>query len=73
MMKGTETPVSSLPNCDIPECSRRAYADAAIPAYGSSWGYVCKGHFHNLGCKLGLGKGQKLVVTNPPFESLEKE
>ena len=32
MMKGTETPVSSLPNCDIPECSRRAYADAAIPA-----------------------------------------
>ena len=73
MMKGTETPVSSLPNCDIPECSRRAYADAAIPAYGSSWGYVCKGHFHNMGCKLGPHSGQKLVVTNPPFESLEKE
>ncbi|MAH51336.1 hypothetical protein CMI37_36305 [Candidatus Pacearchaeota archaeon] len=64
--KGTEVAVSSLPNCQIPECERRAFADAAIPRYGGTWGYVCKSHFNHLDCKLGPGRGQKLIITNPP-------
>lgn len=67
----TEITVNHIPDCDI--CggaftTRKAYADARIPANGS-WGYLCRHHFDHLGCELGLGKGQKLVLDNP-FERL---
>ena len=63
--------VDSLPGCAVPECSRRAFADASVPVFDGEWAYVCKGHFNQYGCKLGSDKGQKLVV-NPPFGDYQK-
>ncbi len=44
--------------CQVGGCREKAFADASIPAYGGVWGYICKGHFVSLGCRLGLGKGR---------------
>lgn len=41
-----------------------AYADAKIPGMG--WGWVCRSCFDAMECSLGLGKGQRLVVGEPP-------
>lgn len=70
--RGTETAVSKRPSCDIPECSGKAFADAATDYFDGSWGYVCRPHFNQFGCKLGLGQGQRLVVCNPPFSGEEE-
>ena len=35
-----------------------AVVDAATPA---GWGYLCKKHFAQMGCKLGRGRGQVLL------------
>lgn len=45
----------NTPKCDL--CDAQAYADARLPLFGS-WGNVCKAHFDQHGCELGLGKGQ---------------
>ncbi len=60
---GTQVKVSKLPSCDICKhngVDRPAYADASL---GGTWGYVCRDHFDMLGCQLGVGKGQVLVVN----------
>ena len=58
-MPSTTTHVTSLPLCNI--ClGHPAYADCRIP--GSSWAYVCSTCFADLGCSLGLGRGQQLVL-----------
>mgnify|MGYP003148669889 FL=1 len=62
-----ETVVSSIPSCAMPGCQNsKAYADAAVPSYGNSWAFVCRGCFNKYGCRLGTGKGQKLILSNPP-------
>lgn len=66
MDKGTKTRVVKIPNCQLCESANKdetvsAYADAKIPLYGS-WAYVCKQHFDLMGCELGLGKGQELIL-----------
>ncbi len=61
--------VIELPNCDICEANqitKKALYDTAIygvKEYGPIWGFVCQECFIEFGCKLGLGKGQRLVVT----------
>lgn len=57
----TAVEVASIPLCDINKSHGPAYADAALPAYGGSWGYVCKADFDQAGASLGLGRGQRLV------------
>ncbi len=61
-----ETRVRELPNCDICRAEGHQAAalyDAAIP--GGPWANLCQVHFEALGCQLGTGRGQKLVVTAP--------
>lgn len=48
--------VDTIPPCDV--CGETAYADAK--SANGPWGYVCKAHFDQFGCKLGLGLGQEL-------------
>jgi hypothetical protein len=59
----TKTTVAQIPRCDLPHPDETilAYADARLPRIGS-WAYVCKGHFVEHGCELGLGKGQELIA-----------
>lgn len=61
MTNHTEVEVSELPMCDICNHPRAALYDCNL---GQGWGNVCQEHFETLGCQLGLGKGQKLVVLN---------
>jgi hypothetical protein len=59
----TKARVEEIPNCQLPHHeghSQPAYADARIPGVG--WGYVCRAHFEQMGCSLGMGKGQELVL-----------
>lgn len=64
MKNHTEVLVTALPNCDFCE----HYECTATPAgYNANtrhlgWAYLCETHFAALGCELGLGRGQKLVV-----------
>ena len=60
----TEVTVTFLPDCDIHRTHGKAYADALLPLHGS-WGYVCKPCFDTLGCTLGLGRGQRLILDEP--------
>lgn len=59
----TEVKVSSLPDCQL--CAHiakhPAAYDASIPAVGS-WAYVCEAAFVRLGCGLGTGRGQRLIL-----------
>ena len=52
--------VSVLPECDICPNGTKAEYDARTPS--GQWGNLCERHFNNLGCQLGLGRGQKLVI-----------
>ena len=56
----TEAKVPVIPECDLCDDKHPAYADAKIP--GGSWANMCKPMFNQLGCKLGLGHGQKYVL-----------
>ena len=51
--------VNELPKCDMPGCDEPAEYDARTR---NGWGYLCQAHFDLLGCSLGLGKGQRLIV-----------
>lgn len=59
MKDHTSVEVLQLPKCDF--CDERAKYDARIPAF-ATWGYVCPTHFQQFDCKVGLGKGQRLVL-----------
>lgn len=61
----TQATVAVIPNCDL--CTKNgeqvpAYADAKLSI--GPWAFVCKKHFDEYGCSLGLGRGQELVVCN---------
>jgi hypothetical protein len=62
--KHTTVKVSVIPDCNI--CRQeeaktvKAYADAKLDI--GPWAYVCKRHFDEHGCALGLGRGQELVL-----------
>lgn len=58
-----EVLVTQMHNCDV--CNqegvrRPAYADAKLNI--GPWAYVCLDHFKIYGCKLGTGRGQRLVL-----------
>jgi hypothetical protein len=61
----TEVKVSKLPPCDIHslEAGPRhdALYDARIPR--GPWANMCQEAFDELGCSLGTGYGQKLVLA----------
>lgn len=65
-MSGTETQVVRLPACDLPHKDAvLAYADARLRSGPNAgmWAYVCRSHFRECGCQLGLGHGQELLVV----------
>jgi len=51
--------VDELPKCDF--CSNKAGYDMKL-ARGGYWAYLCEDH-KKLGIKLGVGYGQKLVLS----------
>ena len=55
----TSVELTQLPKCDL--CDERAKYDAYIPTF-ATWGYVCETHFKQCDCKVGLGKGQELIL-----------
>ena len=57
----TEVTVAEIGLCDLDNDHGLAYADASLPAYGGSWGNICKACFDFHRCTLGLGKGQRLI------------
>jgi len=57
MDKNNVTTLESIRFCDL--CGEIALYDAKIPM--GSWAYLCATHFHTFKCRLGMGKGQKLV------------
>lgn len=57
----TRVTVESLPDCNMPDCGKAAYADVLIPQYGQ-WGYLCRDHYIRSGAGLGTGRGQLLEV-----------
>jgi hypothetical protein len=65
----TKVVVPNIPRCDLPhgEETILAYADARLRSGAAmgSWAYVCRGHFVEYGCELGLGKGQELITRHP--------
>ena len=63
----TQVTMKFIPPCDLPhhnEPKPQAYADCAIAYHGNSWAYVCKPHFDDHGCSLGLGFGQELIQAD---------
>jgi len=68
--------VDELPDCGICKMGGKkepAEYDAKMP--GRGWANLCQLHFDQFGCRLGLGKGQKLIVrgtTKQPAEVLNK-
>jgi hypothetical protein len=59
----TDVEVTQLPTCDLCRGNGTpAWADARLPAIGS-WAYLCFVHFKMHGCQLGLGKGQRLIIS----------
>ena len=61
--------VITFPECDVCHDGTKTQYDTRIPSNGR-WANVCQAHFTKFDCKLGLGKGQALVV---PFRSLDEE
>lgn len=43
-----------------------ALYDARTPS--GRWGYLCATHFASLGCRLGTGFGQRLVLESEKYE-----
>lgn len=49
--------------CDILYCGNIARYDAKTSA--GPWAYLCGNHYVEMGVGLGLGKGQRIVYTDP--------
>jgi hypothetical protein len=62
--------VDVLPACDVSGCDEPAEYDARSR---NGWGNFCQAHFELLGCSLGLGKGQKLIVRGSVKLSAEAQ
>lgn len=61
---GTRIKMPVIPCCDI--CAARgatqpACADAKLDV--GAWAYVCERHFAIYQCRLGTGRGQKLILA----------
>jgi hypothetical protein len=56
----TTVTLPKRPICDIPGCTKPAYADAKTNQ--GPWAYLCDSHFTVHGIKLGLGYGQEIIV-----------
>ena len=56
--------VLSYPRCDIcpPHSSKKAKYDGKTKETGQ-WAYMCVKHFKEFGVGFGLGKGQRLIIT----------
>jgi hypothetical protein len=55
-----EIRVANLPNCDF--CGQVANYDGQT-ILGSAWANMCQSCFESLGKGLGLGLGQRLVLS----------
>lgn len=55
--------VSRLPACDICQDGTLAEYDVSLRVFGGTWGNVCGNHFHHFGCTLGVGLGQRLILS----------
>lgn len=58
----TQVEVIELPKCDFCKANPTAAAYHGKTTFGP-WGYMCDTHFQHYGIGLGLGKGQKLILT----------
>jgi hypothetical protein len=59
--------VDTRPKCDVcPGEKAEAFYDAR--ASDGRWGYFCLVHFRTLGCTMGTGCGQRLMLA----EEIEK-
>jgi hypothetical protein len=66
MKKHQQVKVSSLPKCDF--CDALAQIDGKTN-FGS-WANMCGNHFFQHGVGLGLGRGQRLVLSPPRIKKL---
>ena len=55
-------------NCTL--CDRKAFADAEVKGFGSTWLYVCKSHFISEGCTFKEGRAE-VLMTEPVYEADE--
>jgi len=62
MKNGTEVRVPVAPRCDLCRVETPAQYDAKT--IHGPWANLCQEHFDEIGVGLGLGKGQRLVVTD---------
>jgi hypothetical protein len=63
--------VAERPLCQVcTEDKQEAEYDAR--ASDGRWGYFCLTHFHTLGCSLGLGRGQRLLLDGEYKEAEQK-
>lgn len=62
----SEVKVPKIPNCDMPDCPNKAYADCKT--IEGSWANLCMVHFEILGIGLGTGLGQKYVLEEKNTE-----
>ncbi len=58
--------VKKIPDCQMCNDGTPAMYDAKVPYRG--WAYLCKKHFRDCHCQLGMGKGQRLEVIDPNEE-----
>lgn len=69
-MSATHVKVSVIPDCDI--CKHPAYGHKKVPAlYDAAtkqgpWAYLCQEHFDSMAYGLGMGRGQVLILDEPP-------
>ena len=75
-MTGYTTVVQQLPTCDVcksqfNETEARFDGRLGVRADGGPWGYACFQHFLDLEMKLGVGRGQLLILPKEdPVEVL---
>ena len=53
--------VAHLPTCDLCADGTKAKYDARLPLNGC-WANLCETHFQQFECKLGTGRGQRLIL-----------
>lgn len=72
---GTTAEVAVLPNCDV--C--KGNGDDSVPAeYDAKmkegpWANMCVTHFNLYGIGLGIGKGQKLVLSSQTYAEMTEQ
>lgn len=59
----TKAEVVRIPDCDFCEGPDKKPAAYDGKTDFGPWAYMCEAHFCKFGAGLGLGKGQRLVLT----------